>query len=76
MLWEIYFVLVMSCCLQDVFKVGVIGTIVLTQYNSQTYRIDDVDHEMTPLDKFKMKDGTQMSYVDYYKKVCFYLIFY
>ncbi|XP_025413439.1 piwi-like protein Siwi isoform X2 [Sipha flava] len=48
------------------FKAAVIGTTVLTNYNNQTYRIDDVDDKSTIKSTFPKKDGTQMSYIDYY----------
>lgn len=43
----------------------------LTPYNNETYRIDDVDETITPRSTFKMKDGTKMMYMEYYEKVCF-----
>ncbi|XP_078682113.1 piwi-like protein 1 isoform X3 [Branchiostoma floridae x Branchiostoma belcheri] len=45
-----------------------VGEIVLTRYNNKTYRIDDIDWEQNPQNKFKMFDGTEMSYVEYYAK--------
>lgn len=49
------------------FKMGVIGSIVLTRYNNQTYRIDDVDEESSTNSTFLKKDGSSISYIDYYK---------
>ncbi|XP_027854008.2 piwi-like protein Siwi [Aphis gossypii] len=49
------------------FKMGVIGSIVLTRYNNQTYRIDDVDEESCTNSTFLKKDGSSISYIDYYK---------
>ncbi|XP_018796089.1 PREDICTED: protein aubergine [Bactrocera latifrons] len=49
------------------FKHEVVGTIVLTDYNNKTYRVDDVDFESSPMSKFKTKDG-DISYMEYYKK--------
>lgn len=57
------------------FKMGVIGSIVLTRYNNQTYRIDDVDEESCTNSTFLKKDGSSISYIDYYKNVC-NLLFY
>ncbi|KAK2155427.1 hypothetical protein NP493_2079g00007 [Ridgeia piscesae] len=45
-----------------------IGEIVLTRYNNKTYRVDDIDWEKNPDDKFKTFDGSEISFVDYYKK--------
>ncbi|KAJ8670821.1 hypothetical protein QAD02_002080, partial [Eretmocerus hayati] len=53
---------------QTVFKNTVIGCVVLTDYNNRTYRIDDVDFRSTPNSTFKMRDGTDMSYANYYKQ--------
>ncbi|XP_067630737.1 protein aubergine [Eurosta solidaginis] len=52
---------------QSVFKKEVVGTIVLTDYNNKTYRIDDVDFESTPSSKFSTRDG-EISYKEYYLK--------
>ncbi|KAF0765863.1 piwi-like protein Siwi, partial [Aphis craccivora] len=49
------------------FKMGVIGSIVLTRYNNQTYRIDDVDEESSTNSTFLKKDGSSISYIDYYR---------
>lgn len=45
-----------------------IGTVVLTDYNNKTYRVDDVDFKASPTAKFPTKDG-EISYIEYYKKV-------
>lgn len=44
------------------------GSIVLTGYNNETYRVDDVDFNVTPSCTFKGKDG-DVSYIQYYKQV-------
>ncbi|XP_014475840.1 PREDICTED: protein aubergine-like [Dinoponera quadriceps] len=44
----------------------VVGSIVLTAYNNNTYRVEDVDYNANPKSTFPMKDGTMVSYVDYY----------
>lgn len=53
------------------FKKNVIarmlGVVVLTRYNNKTYRIDDIDFDSSPKDKFQMKDET-ISYIEYYKR--------
>ncbi|KAL5238818.1 hypothetical protein ACI65C_006228 [Semiaphis heraclei] len=50
------------------FKSGVIGTTVMTKYNNETYRIDDIDENSDPTSKFRKKDGSEMSYMQYYKE--------
>jgi len=44
-----------------------IGQIVLTRYNNKTYRIDDIDWKQNPKSKFPKKDGTEISFEEYYK---------
>ncbi|XP_050457731.1 piwi-like protein Siwi [Cataglyphis hispanica] len=46
----------------------VIGTVVLTHYNNNTYRIEDVDFSTTPTSSFPLKNGDKITYIDYYKK--------
>ncbi|NXI49548.1 PIWL1 protein, partial [Chloroceryle aenea] len=45
-----------------------IGLVVLTKYNNRTYRIDDIDWNASPRSTFRKSDGSEISYVDYYKK--------
>ncbi|XP_065358505.1 protein aubergine [Calliphora vicina] len=52
---------------QTGFKQQVVGTVVLTDYNNKTYRVDDVDFKASPMSKFATKDG-EISYIEYYKK--------
>ncbi|XP_025268827.1 piwi-like protein Siwi [Camponotus floridanus] len=47
---------------------SVIGIIVLTDYNNNTYRIEDVDFDTSPSSTFSMKSGESISYQNYYKK--------
>ncbi|XP_011305104.1 protein aubergine-like [Fopius arisanus] len=51
---------------QNVFKSEVIGVTVLTGYNNNTYRIDDVDFNESPMGTFQSK-GETIRYMDYYK---------
>lgn len=53
---------------QEQFAREMIGLTVLTDYNNQTYRIDDVDFGQNPLTKFDRRDGP-ISYKDYYSQV-------
>uniref|UniRef100_A0A2S2NF98 Protein piwi n=1 Tax=Schizaphis graminum TaxID=13262 RepID=A0A2S2NF98_SCHGA len=50
------------------FKMAVIGSVVLTRYNNKTYRIDDIDETSSTTSTFLKKDGSSISYIDYYKQ--------
>ncbi|KAM4808124.1 piwi-like protein 1 [Rhinophrynus dorsalis] len=50
-----------ACCKE------LIGQIVLTKYNNRTYRIDDINWDFTPESTFKKADGSEISFVDYYR---------
>jgi len=41
----------------------------MTKYNNETYRIDDIDENSDPNSEFSKKDGSKMTYVQYYKEV-------
>lgn len=56
-----------SSNIKQEFSSKVIGSIALTFYNNKTYRIDDVDYSMNPTCTFDMRDGTKISYIEYYK---------
>lgn len=43
----------------------------LTGYNNETYRIDDVDENSNINSTFEKKDGSRMSYKEYYEQVYF-----
>lgn len=43
----------------------------LYRYSNKTYRIDDIDWDLTPQRTFDLKDGSKVSYVDYYKDVSY-----
>ena len=49
------------------FQKKVLGTIVLTDYNNKTYRVDDIDWTVNPASQFEKKDKSRISYVEYYK---------
>nr|DBA23135.1 TPA: hypothetical protein GDO54_014081 [Pyxicephalus adspersus] len=51
----------------DTCKKELIGLTVLTKYNNRTYRIDGLDWDFTPKSTFKKSDGSEISFVDYYK---------
>lgn len=44
------------------------GTVVLTDYNNNTYRIEDVDFSTTPNSTFNLRNNETITYVQYYKK--------
>ncbi|XP_017770154.1 PREDICTED: protein aubergine isoform X2 [Nicrophorus vespilloides] len=48
------------------YKKRIIGCVVLTDYNNKTYRISDVDEQQTPADGFLKKDGTKITYAQYF----------
>lgn len=39
----------------------------MTDYNNNTYRIDDVDYTVTPKSTFKKKNGEEITYCAYYE---------
>lgn len=51
------------------FKQKVLGITVLTGYNNKTYRIDDVDFDITPSSKFKKKNDVEITLKQYYAEV-------
>ncbi|XP_066444447.1 piwi-like protein 1 [Eleutherodactylus coqui] len=52
---------------QDFCVKELVGQIVLTKYNNKTYRIDEIAWNMTPQSTFKKADGSEITFVDYYK---------
>uniref|UniRef100_A0A9L0KIE8 Piwi like RNA-mediated silencing 4 n=1 Tax=Equus asinus TaxID=9793 RepID=A0A9L0KIE8_EQUAS len=55
-------------CFTQTCERQLIGLIVLTRYNNKTYRIDDIDWSVKPTHTFQRRDGTEVTYVDYYKQ--------
>ncbi|KAK9504492.1 hypothetical protein O3M35_010814 [Rhynocoris fuscipes] len=47
------------------FQQAIVGSIVITPYNNKTYRIDDVDFDLTPEFTFD-KGKEKISFIDYY----------
>jgi len=39
----------------------------MTRYNNRTYRIDDIAFNQSPRSTFKLADGSEVSFVEYYK---------
>lgn len=52
---------------QDDFKKQIVGATVLTAYNNNTYRVDDVFFDASPLSTFK-KGEVDVTYKAYYKE--------
>lgn len=51
---------------QEVIQTAITGAVVVTKYNQKTYKVDRVDFSMSPETTFD-KNGTQISYKEYYK---------
>lgn len=45
-----------------------IGQVVVTRYNNNFYKIDDIDWDKTPRSKFTLSSGEEISFLEYYKK--------
>ncbi|KOC68594.1 Protein piwi [Habropoda laboriosa] len=45
----------------------VMGLVVLTDYNNNTYRISDIDYDTNPRSTFQLRNGENISYMDYYR---------
>ncbi|XP_056630152.1 piwi-like protein Siwi [Diorhabda sublineata] len=50
------------------FQSRIIGNVVLTYYNNKTYKVDDIDFSRTPESTFSRKDGSQMTFIQYYQE--------
>uniref|UniRef100_A0A2K6G2W7 Piwi like RNA-mediated silencing 4 n=1 Tax=Propithecus coquereli TaxID=379532 RepID=A0A2K6G2W7_PROCO len=55
-------------CFSETCEKQLIGLTVLTRYNNKTYRIDDIDWSVRPTHTFQKRDGTEITYMDYYKQ--------
>ncbi|KAM6298089.1 piwi-like protein 1 [Aegotheles albertisi] len=53
---------------RDACAKELIGLVVLTKYNNRTYRVDDIDWDGNPRCSFLRSDGSEISFVDFYKK--------
>lgn len=51
---------------KDAARRELVGSVVLTQYNNKTYRIDEIDFDKNPMDEFEKK-GVKVSIKNYYK---------
>lgn len=48
------------------FENRVLGSVVLTTYNNNTYKITDINYNENPENVFHLKDGTTKTYIEYY----------
>lgn len=46
----------------------IVGRVVMTRYNKQTYKVTSIDFNLTPKNTFLQRHGEEISYVDYYKQ--------
>merc|ERR1719391_1488440 len=53
---------------QEGCKRTLLGQIIMTKYNNKTYRIDDIDFKKNPSDKFPRRDGSEITYIQYYQE--------
>ncbi|NXU70935.1 PIWL1 protein, partial [Oreotrochilus melanogaster] len=53
---------------RDACAKELIGLVVLTKYNNKTYRIDDIDWDGNPQCTFRRADGSEISFVEYYRR--------
>ncbi|XP_011926873.1 PREDICTED: piwi-like protein 1 isoform X3 [Cercocebus atys] len=53
---------------QEQVSKELIGLVVLTKYNNKTYRVDDIDWDQNPKSTFKKADGSEVSFLEYYRK--------
>jgi len=44
-----------------------LGCIVMTRYNNRTYRIDDIEWNKNPTTRFESRNGSDMSFIEYYE---------
>ncbi|XP_026465742.1 piwi-like protein Siwi [Ctenocephalides felis] len=56
-----------SANFREEFERNIMGTVVLTDYNNKTYRVDGVDWNMSPASTFKKRTGEDISFMQYYK---------
>lgn len=54
--------------LKEAFEQELVGSIVMTQYNNRSYRIDEIDMTKKPTDRFTLSDGQELSYVEYIRQ--------
>ncbi|XP_072409957.1 piwi-like protein 2 isoform X4 [Chiloscyllium punctatum] len=53
---------------QDDCTKQLVGSIIMTKYNNRTYRIDDIDWDKAPTSYFRMADGTDITFCNYYSQ--------
>lgn len=53
---------------KEVFKNTVVGCIVMTEYNNETCRVDDVRYDLRPDSTFNKKSGESISFIQHHKQ--------
>ena len=54
----------------EAIKKAIIGATIMTSYNKRTYKVDEVDFNVSPLDTFTVEEKEETketSYIDYFK---------
>ena len=54
---------------REAIQSALTGKLVVTSYNKRAYRVEEVDFSSNPQSKFSKKDGSEISYIDYFKSV-------
>ena len=44
-------------------------TLLVHRYNNRTYRIDDINFDARPTDTFQLRDGSRITFVEYFQRV-------
>lgn len=52
---------------KDNAKRQLVGSVILTRYNNRPYRVDDIDFKNNPESTFTKSDGTEISYINYFR---------
>ena len=50
----------------EAIKKALVGSTIMTTYNKRTYKVDEVDFNMSPRDSFTVEEKST-TYVDYFK---------
>eukprot|EP00347_Sterkiella_histriomuscorum_P022394 403330644 len=53
---------------REEIKKALQGTTVMTTYNKRTYRVEDINFEISMKDTFPQEDGTEISYLEYFRQ--------
>ena len=53
---------------REEIKKTLLNTTVMTTYNKRTYKVDDIDFDVSLKDTFSQEDGSSITYQDYFRK--------